>query len=219
MAKLSTKNNFLLLFPEIAAEWHPIKNNNQKPLEQFTSRSNIKVWWLCSKCGHEYLMSLDHRTGMLAGCSQCKKGKISSGVLQKALDRYKKNFIDWEGHGEIPGTFWKQILNSAKARNISFELTIKEAWDLFILQKNLCALSGLELHMQTGQKDRSFGRASLDRIDSNLPYKKENVQWVLLEINLMKQNFDQAKFKEFCRLVTEFRNKDNGTTYSLDYKF
>lgn len=51
---LFTKN------PEIASEWHPVKNGNLTPRD-VTSRSNKKVWWQCSK-GHEWKTAVSHRT-------------------------------------------------------------------------------------------------------------------------------------------------------------
>ena len=43
--------------------------------------------------------------------------------------------------------------------------------------------------------------ASLDRIDSNKGYTKDNVQFVHKDINWMKQDFEQNKFIEYCKKV------------------
>ena len=48
--------------PELAKEWHPIKNGDLKPSE-FTTGSGQKVWWVCKKNNtHEWEATIDHRT-------------------------------------------------------------------------------------------------------------------------------------------------------------
>jgi uncharacterized protein len=64
------ENNLLVLFPDVAKEWHPTKNLDLTP-EDFTSKSASKVWWLCLKC-HTYESSISHRTGKKpTGCPYC----------------------------------------------------------------------------------------------------------------------------------------------------
>ena len=59
--RVSEDNNLLILFPEIAKEWHPSKNRELTP-KDFTQGSKSKVWWLCSK-GHSYKSVIKNRTG------------------------------------------------------------------------------------------------------------------------------------------------------------
>jgi len=58
-------------------------------------------------------------------------------------------------------------------------------------------------------KDYDEGRwtASLDRIDNNKGYIKGNVQWVLKDINKMKNIHTQDYFIELCKLVWEYQNE------------
>lgn len=37
-------NNFAVLFPDLAADWHPQKNTGTRPYE-FSADSKLKVWW------------------------------------------------------------------------------------------------------------------------------------------------------------------------------
>ena len=72
--KVSEDNNLLFMFPDIAAEWHPTKNGDNKP-EDFTRGSDKKVWWLCPK-QHDYEAVIKDRTrkdSRRIGCSECKK--------------------------------------------------------------------------------------------------------------------------------------------------
>ena len=67
--KVGEDNNLLAIFPEIAKEWHPTKNNELTPKE-FTSRSGEKVWWLCPK-NHSYEAQISNRTANQSGCPYC----------------------------------------------------------------------------------------------------------------------------------------------------
>ncbi|MCP4217261.1 MAG: zinc-ribbon domain-containing protein, partial [bacterium] len=46
MRKASKENNFKLLHPLAAEEWHPTKNGDVTP-DQMLPGSGIKVWWQC----------------------------------------------------------------------------------------------------------------------------------------------------------------------------
>jgi hypothetical protein len=56
----SEHNNLNFLYPDIAKEWHPIKNANLKPTD-VTKSSGKKVWWICSY-GHEWETVISTRT-------------------------------------------------------------------------------------------------------------------------------------------------------------
>ena len=71
--RVGEDNNLLILFPDIAKEWHPTKNKELTPKE-ITSRNNKKVWWLCPK-GHSYNSVIAGRTGRKRGCPYCSGRK------------------------------------------------------------------------------------------------------------------------------------------------
>ena len=54
--------------PEVAAEWHPIKNGNLTPRD-VKSSTNKKAWWLCS-AGHEWETKIANRHSG-TGCPYC----------------------------------------------------------------------------------------------------------------------------------------------------
>lgn len=67
------ENSLANKYPEIASEWHPIKNGNLTP-DMFDYSSNKTVWWMCSKCGREWEASINHRTSKEQfQCSYCNK--------------------------------------------------------------------------------------------------------------------------------------------------
>lgn len=61
-------NDLESLQPDLAKQWHPIKNEGMKP-SQITSKSGKKVWWICEK-GHEWETSVSERTRGY-GCPYC----------------------------------------------------------------------------------------------------------------------------------------------------
>jgi hypothetical protein len=63
--------------PDLAMEWHPIKNLELKP-EDFTTGSSRKVWWL-GKCGHEWDSAIASRTSLNTGCPVCANKKVLAG--------------------------------------------------------------------------------------------------------------------------------------------
>ena len=73
--KVSEDNNLLIVFPEIAKEWHPTMNGKITSKEVvFGSRK--KAWWLCPK-GHSYESSIQSRVYQKSGCSYCDGKKVS----------------------------------------------------------------------------------------------------------------------------------------------
>jgi len=68
-------NSLLTLFPQVASEWHPTKNENTS--KDYTSGSREKVWWLCSKKSHEWVAMIKHRTKSNSGCPYCS-GRLAS---------------------------------------------------------------------------------------------------------------------------------------------
>ena len=68
MAKISTEYNLKVLYPAIAAQWHPSKNEKSSP-DDFFSKSGEKAWWIC-KNNHEWESAICSRTKG-SGCPYC----------------------------------------------------------------------------------------------------------------------------------------------------
>ena len=69
-------NDLATISPELAAEWHPTKNEDLMP-DAMTARSGRKVWWL-GKCGHEWQATILNRSEG-DGCPYCSGHKILKG--------------------------------------------------------------------------------------------------------------------------------------------
>jgi hypothetical protein len=93
----------------------------------------------------------------------------------------------------------------AERRSLVFNITIEQAWDIYLKQNKRCALSGTLIVFSKPDEGR-IQTASLDRIDSSKGYILENVQWVHKVLNKMKGKLSDNQFKFWCNLVT---NGDN----------
>lgn len=139
--------------------------------------------WSCRcDCGQRCLIS----------STVLRRGKrISCGCERKKVGRECPR---WRGAGEIPGAYLSRMKSPSRSKSVSVEGDF--LWSLFVQQKRKCALTGLDISFE----DRT---ASLDRIDSQKGYTRENVQWVHKDVNRMKNEFSLARFVEVCKRVAE----------------
>lgn len=70
--KVCNDNCLTTMFPEIAKEWHPTKNNVYP--HEILGGSCQKYWWICEK-GHEWSASLNSRTSG-RNCPFCANRKV-----------------------------------------------------------------------------------------------------------------------------------------------
>jgi hypothetical protein len=78
--------------------------------------------------------------------------------------------------------------------------------NLWQKQNGRCAISNIPLILGGIMKPN---RASLDRIDSNLGYLRNNVQFVAYSLNLGKQAFTDEQFRQF---IAEIKGQAPSTT-------
>jgi len=68
--KVSMTNNLAANYPEIASEWHPLKNGVLSP-DKFVPGSKKQIWWLCGKSQrHEWTAAIKTRVAG-HGCPTC----------------------------------------------------------------------------------------------------------------------------------------------------
>lgn len=130
--------------------------------------------------------------------------KKSCGCLQY-LNNSKHHA--WKGHEEISRSVWNNIKRGSKrrGRTIFFDISIDQAWDLFLKQKRKCAISGVEIKFSIKNAryiEAKENSASLDRIDSSKGYTLDNVQWVHKTVNIMKMSLSQEEFITWCRIIS-----------------
>ena len=156
---------------------------------------NRNQQWLC-KCDCGEITKKPTSALMKKGNISCSRGCIL---------HCGKNSKMFGGFEEIPGAYWAKIKNGAKKRNIHFNISMEEAWEIFLNQNHKCSLSGQLITFSKNNSDRTGGTASLDRIDSLSDYSKNNCQWVHKDINTMKWNFSNDYIIQMCKLITMHR--------------
>jgi hypothetical protein len=141
---------------------------------------------------------------------ECECGKITEVYRDALLDgrttscgcyRVEKMF---NGCGDLSGSYWNRIVKGAAVRDLEFSITIEDAWKKFVGQDGKCVLSGINIEVirdYTRHHDKHT--ASLDRIDSNLGYTINNIQWVHRDINIMKGKLSQSYFIYLCKEVAK----------------
>ena len=72
--RVSVTNSLAQQFPELAAEWHPTRNEHLTP-DQTLPGSHKSVWWKCAKgLDHEWQAGVDNRVRLGTGCPRCNVG-------------------------------------------------------------------------------------------------------------------------------------------------
>lgn len=166
-------------------------------VERCGTDKHKKALWKCRcDCGNISYVS----TGALAS------GNTKSCGCYK-IDKLGNRFM---GYKEISGVYWGALKDGAKRRNLLFEISIEDAWELFILQNRRCALSNEPLRfVRNYKKTNEKQTASLDRIDSSVGYILSNIQWVHKQVNRMKWDLDMNRFLTLVDEIYLHRVKHN----------
>ena len=116
----------------------------------------------------------------------------------------------WTGSGSglVSGTLMTYLKRKAKERDLDFQVTAEQLWQLFNDQDERCALSGVKITLtrdinHQNNLDKTKMSASLDRIDNTKGYTIDNVQWVHKILNAMRRQYSVEEFVKWCKLVAE----------------
>ena len=116
--EITSSKEYVSDIPALAEEWHDTKNLGKLP-EDFTSGSNKKVWWKCSK-GHEWQTQIYLRAKRGTNCPYCS-GQLPSeehNLLVKYPDiakewhlRQERTFVLQLGFGKLCNHNLKTLLS------------------------------------------------------------------------------------------------------------
>lgn len=165
-----------------------------------TTQTRVDYKCVCGNYGNIRLSDIliKERKGLKYRCKQC------------GIDATKK------GTKLINGQYFYQLSHNAKSRGLEFDITPQDLEDLWIKQKGICSISGLELELPVKKKAYKedgtqtihyFGNASIDRIDSFKGYNIDNIQWIHSKINTMKMEINQLEFLQLCKLIVNHNEK------------
>lgn len=150
---------------------------------------------------------IDKESKILCQCTECNITKKYVPTFQLINNVSKRCSLcgysnkgeknpSWKGFGKIPGSKITRIEHGAKIRNIIYNLDIEYLSKLFDKQNGKCFYTKLPLSFDDNT-------ASLERVDSNKGYEKDNVVWVHKNLNIMKRDLSLEDFLNICRLVVE----------------
>lgn len=117
-------------------------------------------------------------------------------------------------HGRVvPSSYMRTLKHNAGMRGLSMEISVEDICALLELQDYKCALSGVDIWFAESEWSHSRGgsNASVDRIDSNIGYEKDNVQMVHKHVNVMKRSLSDEEFVSFCRLIVKNADMKRGS--------
>ncbi len=129
------------------------------------------------------------------------KGKVKSKASKQATawDSIK------ERSKSSPLPALRELVSSAKTRakyaTREFDIDVAYLSYMWLAQDGKCKLSGEPMTTTIGSGST---KVSLDRIDSDKGYTRDNVQLVATAANYLKVNMKQAEFLKWCRKIAEF---------------
>lgn len=156
-----------------------------------TSSYQAIVWEAQCDCGKNTRWIQGYELTNPNRCFKCQKCA--------AKDRGYKQAISNGKVGDLKLTRYTKLQNSAKKRNIIFDISIEYLWSLFESQKRKCGI--------TGDLIENIDNASLDRIDSSQGYTKGNIQWTTYQANVSKHIMSMNELYEFCNKVLNHANQ------------
>lgn len=154
----------------------------------YKHKNGTMITWICKcNCGnYKEILGMLLLSGRTRSC----------GCLAKQKTRERR----FTGYQQISGKYWSSIRGAANRRQLIFDIDIKYIWNLYIKQNKLCALSGLPIEFNLNNK---LTTASIDRIDNNKGYTKNNVQLLHKKVNIMKNNLVQKNFIDICKAIAK----------------
>jgi hypothetical protein len=138
-----------------------------------------------------------------------KEGQVR-GICQQCvtLQRARKTSATPESYLRVLNT---QLKSQRLKQDIEYEITTEDVIDMWEMQGGKCALSGM---LMTHQRDGTYGdrkkkefNASIDRINPQGPYVRENVQLVAARVNTMKHTLGEDMFMWWVKNIYETRIK------------
>lgn len=120
------------------------------------------------------------------------------------LAKFKNNDISKLNPSNRKDEFsmFREHLRRAKRRDINCNLTLEHLKNVWDKQKGICPYSNVKLEVvNIGKTNSKIYTMSLDRKDSSKGYIINNVQFVGMAINLMKNNMTEVELKELLNIL------------------
>lgn len=180
-------------------------------LSEYNSNKAKKHWEviiasgknICSKCKEEKLLKNFRplpaseliKRGYMCYTSHCNECDAKRGKAYKL-----SKFSSLEGRVSF---ILSSISRRCKDKKMKTDLDFDFLIDLYRKQNGKCYYSGVSMDFYIN----SLTLMSVDRLDSNIGYLKDNVVMCCWVINNMKQDLSVSDFIDWCKKVINFKDK------------
>lgn len=174
-----------------------------------------------------------HKTGFQQCCKECQKKRNKKYTVENSEyfkikskeyynkennpARYQKTKVNYlkrkdEWYKSIRGRLYDLLESArerAKKRNLPIDIDLEFLIEMYEKQNKQCALTGIkfELKRTEGEKVKytPFG-PSIDKINHNQGYTKDNVRLVCVMVNLSLNTFGDECFDKMCEAYIKKKN-------------
>ena len=116
------------------------KYGSLEVIQRAPNRGTDRIsWWQC-KC-------ICGRIADYRGRELVHGQRLSCGCRKHHRRKTGKHACNFKGYERIGGKYWGHLRTGAKRRNIPFDITIQDAWEIYTAQGGKCALSGLPIEL------------------------------------------------------------------------
>lgn len=123
--RVCEENSFAVLFPQVAKEWHPTKNEKLSSNDVMYA-SNKRAWWLCSKCNYEWECGIGDRTVLESGCPACYESRTE--YARKNPKRNETPQVVLNSSLAPSRDWYKKPSNSSFVSLYDFSKTLARQW-------------------------------------------------------------------------------------------
>jgi len=127
---IAGENDLASMFPELAAQWHPTKNDALTPW-RVSPYSNRKVWWRCER-GHEYSAVVSARTTSHSGCPYCAGRKVLAGFNDLETQAPE---IAAQWYQELNGTLTPKQVTAGSRKKVWWQCPEGHVWKAVIYSR------------------------------------------------------------------------------------
>lgn len=160
----------------------------------------------CINCNHEWKVVVredKQLTRVQMFCKECiqtlSNWERKSLILEKFPDR-REQYLQ-EKRDEFIRNYKKQILHRTKIRALSKNLEFNLVESDIIIPE-ICPI--LEVPLEIGTKGEYEYSPSIDRIDNNKGYTKDNIQILSKKANSMKNSASSKELETFCKNILRY---------------
>lgn len=177
---------------------------------------------ICENCKNKFTRRLTEHNRNISKkrrvfCSLKCHGKIVHEHLIPYWEKNKQYLLENSHNQPDEFTLFRVFLQRIRTNNSSIKTKRKPNVDidlqflknLWVNQKGLCSITKIPMSLKksSNRGNTSPYQTSLDRIDNNLPYSRDNVRLVCLIYNYMRNGFTDEQCVKF--IEDFYANKNN----------